>query len=68
MILARFWEARAVQKLKKITKNRFVLAFRFEGGFWKASGRVLGGFREGFGRILGAFWEGFGWILERFCS
>ena len=69
---SRFWldfgRPRAFQKLKKIRKNRFVLAFRFEGGFWKGSGTVLGGFREGFGRILGAFWEGFGWILGRFCS
>ena len=68
----RFWldfgRPRALQKLKKIRKNRFVLAFRFEGGFWKGSGRVLGGFKEGFGRSLGAFWTGFGWILERFCS
>ena len=63
-----FGRPRALQKLKKIRKNRFFFAFRFEGGFWKGSGRVWGGFREGFGRILGAFWEGFGWILERFCS
>ena len=68
VILARFWEAPGFPKIEKNKKNRFVLAFRFEGGFWKGSGRVLGGFREGFGRILGAFWEGFGWILERFCS
>ena len=68
MILARFWEAPGPPKIEKNKKNRFVLAFRFEGGFWKGSGRVLGGFREGFGRILEAFWEGFGWILERFCS
>ena len=69
---SRFWldfgRPRALQKLKKIRKNRCFFAFRFEGGFWKGSGRVLGGFREGFGRILGAFWEGFGWIWGRFCS
>ena len=69
---SRFWldfgRPRAFQKLKKNRKNQFFLAFRFEGGFWKGSGRVWGGFREGFGRILGAFWEGFGWILGRFCS
>ena len=45
-------------KLKKIRKKIVFFSFRFEGGFWKGSGRVLGGFREGFGRILGAFWEG----------
>ena len=52
-----FGRPRALQKLKKNRKNRFFLAFRFEGGFWKGSGRVWGGFKEGFGRIL-----------ERFCS
>ena len=70
---SRFWldfgKPRALQKLKKIRKNRFFFAFRFEGGFWKGSGRVLGGFRESFGRIcersgkvLDGFWKDF--VLE----
>jgi len=54
---------RALQKLEKIRKNRFLTVFSFEGGFWEGSGRVLGGFWEGLGRILGRF---FGWILGRF--
>ena len=53
---SRFWldfgRPWALQKLKKIRKNQFFFAFRFEGGFWKASGKVLGGFQERFGRIL----------------
>ena len=63
MILARFWEAPGPPKLEKNLKNRFVLAFRFEGGFWKGSGKVLKGFREGFGSVLGRFWMDFGKIL-----
>ena len=66
MILARFWEAPGPPKIEKKIKNRFVLAFRFEGGFWKRSGKVLGGFWEGFGRILGAFWEGLDGFGEDF--
>ena len=56
----------ALQKLKKIRKNRFLIAFSFEGGFWEGLGRVLGGFWEGFGKILGGFWEGFGKVLDGF--
>ena len=67
---SRFWldfgRPWALQKLKKIIKNRFFIAFSFEGGFWEGSGRVLGGFWEGFGRILGGFWEGFGKVLDGF--
>ena len=63
---SRFWldfgRPRALQKLKKIRKNQFVFAFRFEGGFWKASGRVLGGFWEHFGKVLDGFGEDF--VLE----
>jgi len=63
---SRFWldfgRPRALQKLKKIRKNRFFFAFRFEGGFWKASGRVLGGFWERFGKVLDGFGEDF--VLE----
>ena len=73
----RFWldlgRPRALQKLKKIRKNRFLIAFSFEGGFWEGLGRVLGGFWEGFGKILGGFWNDFGkdfvtiWVIfERF--
>ena len=64
---SRFWldfgRPRALQKLKKIRKNRFFFAFRFEGGFWKGSGRVLGGFSEDFGSVLGRFWMDFEKIL-----
>ena len=62
MILARFWEAPGPPKIEKNKKNRFVLAFRFEGGFWKGSGRVLGGFWKRFGKVLDGFWKDF--VLE----
>ena len=52
--------------MKKNKKNRFVLAFRFEGGFCHRSGRVLGGFWEDLGRVLGGFWERFGKVLDGF--
>ena len=60
---SRFWvdlgRPQALQKLKKIKKNRFFLAFCFEGGFWKGSGRVSGRFWEDFGSVLGRFWMDF---------
>ena len=60
--MARFWEAPGLLKIEKNKKNRFFFAFRFEGGFWKASGRVLGGFWEHFGKVLDGFGEDF--VLE----
>ena len=55
----RFWldfgSPRALKKLRKIEKNRFLNAFIFEGGFWEGSGSVLGRFFDDFERILRGF-------------
>ena len=54
---SRFWldfgRPWALQKLKKIRKNRFLIAFSFEGGFWEGLGRVLGGFWKTFEKFFG---------------
>ena len=52
----------ALQKLKKIRKNRFFSCSVLKEG----SGRVLGGFWEDLGRVLGGFWERFGKVLDGF--
>ena len=66
-ILARFWEARALQKIAKNRKNRFWSAFGTHWVFHGRFGRVLGAFWEGFGMVLGWFWAGFFNFLARFC-
>ena len=63
---SRFWfdfgRPWALQKLKKIRKNRFFSCSVLKGG----SGRVLKGFWEDLGMVCGGFWECFGKVLDGF--
>ena len=65
-ILARFWEARALQKMAKNRKNREQIDFGAHLERIGCSMVALGGFWERFGKVLGWFWDGFGQDFSTF--